>query len=79
MAAGYEDSRFETKVDVNLHCVICTEVLKDPVQCSRNEHHFCSKCIAKHLKHMSRPLDRRDTGQTSTIPSKHSGMFEDFL
>ena len=51
MATGYEDSRFETKIDENLHCVICTEVLKDPVQCRRNEHHFCRNCIAEHLKH----------------------------
>ena len=51
MATGYEDERFETKVDDNLHCVICTEVLKDPVQCPRNEHHFCRNCIIKHLKH----------------------------
>ena len=51
MATGYEDKRFETKVDENLHCIICTEVLKDPVQCRRNEHHFCRNCITKHLKH----------------------------
>ena len=51
MATGYDDGRFETKVDENLHCVICTEVLKDPVQCRRNEHHFCRNCITKHLKH----------------------------
>ena len=51
MATGYEDSRFEKKVDENLHCVICTEVLKYPVQCRRNEHHFCRNCIAEHLKH----------------------------
>ena len=51
MATGYEDHRFETKVDENLHCIICTEVLKDPVQCRRNEHHFCRNCITKHLKH----------------------------
>ena len=51
MAAGYEDSRFETKVNENLYCVICKQVLKDPVQCSRNEHHFCRKCIVEHLKH----------------------------
>ena len=50
MATGYEDHRFETKVDENLHCIICTEVLKDPVQCRRNEHHFCRNCIIKHLK-----------------------------
>ena len=51
MATGYEDNRFETKVDENLHCIICREVLKDPVQCRRNEHHFCRNCITKHLKH----------------------------
>ena len=51
MATGYEDSRFETQVDESLHCVICTEVLKDPVQCRRNEHHFCRNCITKHLRH----------------------------
>ena len=54
MATGYEDNRFETKVDENLHCIICTEVLKDPVQCRRNEHHFCRNCITKHLKHSSK-------------------------
>ncbi len=51
MATGYEDNRFGTKVDENLHCIICREVLKDPVQCRRNEHHFCRNCITKHLKH----------------------------
>ena len=51
MATGYEDERFETKVDDNLHCVICKEVLKDPVQCRRNEHHFCRNCIIEHLEH----------------------------
>ena len=51
MATGYEVNRFETKVDENLHCIICREVLKDPVQCRKNEHHFCRNCITKHLKH----------------------------
>ena len=51
MATGYEDRRFQTLVDENLHCVICTEVLRDPVQCRRNEHHFCRNCIIEHLKH----------------------------
>ena len=50
MATGYDDNRFETKVDENLHCIICTEVLKDPVQCRRNEHRFCRNCITEHLK-----------------------------
>ena len=51
MATGYDDRRFQTLVDENLHCVICTEVLRDPVQCQRNEHHFCRNCILEHLKH----------------------------
>ena len=51
MATGYEDRRFQTIVDENLHCVICREVLRDPVQCRRNEHHFCRNCILEHLKH----------------------------
>ena len=51
MATGYDDRRFQTLVDESLHCVICTEVLRDPVQCHRNEHHFCRNCILEHLKH----------------------------
>ena len=51
MATGYEDRRFQTLVAENLHCVICTEVLRDPVQCRSNEHHFCRNCITEHLKH----------------------------
>ena len=51
MPTGYEDERFETKVDHNLHCIICREVLKDSVQCRRNEHHFCRNCIIEHLRH----------------------------
>ncbi|CAB4028653.1 RING finger 151-like [Paramuricea clavata] len=51
MATGYEDTRFETQVDESLHCIICTEVLKDPVQCRRNEHRFCRNCITEHLRH----------------------------
>ena len=51
MVTVYEDKRFQTHVDENLHCVICTEVLRGPVQCRRNEHHFCRNCIIEHLKH----------------------------
>ena len=51
MARGYEDRRFQTLVDESLHCIICTEVLRDPVQCRSNEHHFCRNCITEHLKH----------------------------
>ena len=51
MATGYEDDRFETKVDPDLYCAICRGVLKGPVQCRENEHHFCTKCIKEHLKY----------------------------
>ncbi|CAB4014215.1 RING finger 151-like [Paramuricea clavata] len=67
MATGYEDSRFETQVDESLHCVICTEVLKDPVQCRRNEHHFCRNCITKHLRHSRNCLTCKDPLTVETL------------
>ena len=50
MNQGYEDTRFETTVNKNFHCPICMNVLKDPIQCQRNQHYFCTPCISKHLK-----------------------------
>lgn len=47
---GYEDSRFRGDVGKNLHCLICSKVLKDPVQCRRKQHFFCTPCISRHLK-----------------------------
>ncbi len=47
---GYDDERFETIVNQNFHCLICYNVLKDPVMCRRNEHHFCRGCITEHLR-----------------------------
>ena len=41
---GYEEERFEHEVDSKLLCPICSNVLKDPVQC-QNEHYFCRSCI----------------------------------
>ncbi len=37
---GYPQERFQYPVDKNFFCPICTEVLKDPVQC-HNQHYFC--------------------------------------
>ena len=45
---GYPDERFESVLSDNLHCAICSCVLKDPVMC-KNEHYFCRGCITKHL------------------------------
>ena len=46
---GYPDERFETVLSDNLHCAICSCVLKDPAMC-KNEHCFCRGCITKHLE-----------------------------
>ena len=46
---GYDDERFESIVDQNFHCLICYNVLKDPVICRRNQHYFCRGCITEHL------------------------------
>ena len=46
---GYEDERFEQIVSQTLHCIICTNVIKDPVMCRQNEHLFCRACITRHL------------------------------
>ena len=45
---GYEEERFEHEVDSKLLYPICSNVLKDPVQC-QNEHYFCRSCIKKRL------------------------------
>ena len=47
---GYEEERFATQVNRNFHCLICLNVLKDPVMCHRNQHCFCRGCIAEHLR-----------------------------
>ena len=50
---GYDDERFESIVDQHFHCLICYNVLKDPVMCRRNQHYFCSGCITEHLRRNS--------------------------
>ena len=47
---GYDDERFQSIVNENFHCLICYNVLKDPVMCRRNEHYFCRGCITEHLR-----------------------------
>ena len=46
---GYDHERFESIVDEHFHCLICYNVLKDPVMCRRNQHYFCRGCITEHL------------------------------
>jgi hypothetical protein len=47
---GYSDKRFPVLVNENFHCPICFHVLRDPVQCRRNEHYFCLACITRYLE-----------------------------
>ena len=50
---GYDDERFDTIIDRHFHCLICYNVLKDPVMCRRNQHYFCRGCITEHLRRNS--------------------------
>ena len=51
---GYDEERFVTTLNRNFICLICFNVLKDPVLCPRNQHCFCRGCITKHLEHAKR-------------------------
>ena len=51
---GYDDERFATPVPENLHCGICLNVLRNPMQCVRNEHFFCNQCITRFLRQAQR-------------------------
>ena len=50
---GYDDERFESIVNRNFHCLICFNVLKDPVMCRKNQHYFCRGCITEHIRRNS--------------------------
>ena len=51
---GYDEERFVTTVNRNFICLICFNVLKDPVLCPKNQHCFCRGCITKHLENAKR-------------------------
>ena len=51
---GYDEERFVTTVNQNFLCLICFNVLRDPVMCSRNQHCFCRSCIKQHLQNSQR-------------------------
>ncbi len=46
---GFEEDRFEQAVSQNFQCIICTNVLRDPVMCRENQHLYCRACITRHL------------------------------
>ncbi len=51
---GYDEERFVTTLNRNFICLICFNVLKDPVLCPRNQHCFHRGCITKHLENAKR-------------------------
>ena len=75
---GYDEERFVTTVNRNFLCLICFNVLKDPVLCPKNQHCFCRGCITKHLENSRRCPTCADelTEETLTVPSR---MVRDYL
>ena len=75
---GYDEERFVTTISRNFLCLICFNVLKDPVLCPRNQHCFCRGCITKHLENSRRCPTCADelTKETLTEPPR---MVKDYL
>ena len=75
---GYDEERFVTTISRNFLCLICFNVLKDPVLCLRNQHHFCRGCITKHLEISRRCPTCADelTEETLAEPQR---MIKDYL
>ena len=75
---GYDEERFVTTISRNFLCLICFNVLKDPVLCPRNQHCFCRGCITRHLENSRRCPTCADelTEETLTVPSR---MVRDYL
>ena len=75
---GYDEERFVTTISRNFLCLICFNVLKDPVLCARNQHCFCRGCITKHLENSRRCPTCADelTEETLTEPNR---MVKDYL
>ena len=75
---GYNEERFVTTVNQNFLCLICFNVLRDPVMCSRNQHCFCRSCITQHLQNLQRCPTCNDelTVQTLAEPQK---MIKDLI
>ena len=75
---GFDEERFATKVNRNFLCLICFNVLKDPVLCPRNQHCFCRGCITKHLENSRRCPTCAD-GLTVATLAQPSRMVKDYL
>ena len=75
---GYDEKRFVITISRNFLCLICFNVLKNPVLCPKNQHCFCRGCITKHLENSRRCPTCADelTEETLTEPPR---MVKDYL
>ena len=69
---GYDEERFVSTVNRNFLCLICFNVLREPVLCPRNHHCFCRSCITKYLETAQRCPTCADelTVETLTEPPR---------
>ncbi|CAB4026007.1 E3 ubiquitin- ligase NRDP1 [Paramuricea clavata] len=75
---GYDEARFAITVNQNFLCLICFNVLKEPVMCSKNQHCFCRACITKHLKNSQRCPTCADELTVETL-AEPQRMVKDYL
>ena len=75
---GYDEERFVTTINRNFLCLICFNVLKDPVLCPRNQHCFCRGCITKHLENSQRCPTCADELSEETL-AEPQRMIKDYL
>ena len=75
---GYDEKRFVTTISRNFLCLICFNVLKDPVLCARNQHCFCRGCITKHLENSRRCPTCADELTEETL-TESNRMVKDYL
>ena len=75
---GYDEERFASTVDRNFLCLICFNVLKEPVLCPRNHHCFCRGCITKHLENYQRCPTCADELTVETL-AEPQRMVKDYL
>ena len=75
---GYDEERFASTVNRNFLCLICFNVLKDPVLCPRNQHCFCRSCITKHLGNSRRCPTCADELTVETL-AEPNRMVKDYL
>ena len=75
---GYDEDRFTTTVNRNFLCLICFNVLRDPVLCPGNQHCFCRACITRHLERSQRCPTCADKLTVDTL-IKPNRMVKDYL